>query len=191
MPAVPFWHAVYNDYARTVIRVKARQLVRRPGFSPTDLGDIEQKLAAHLIVQARNFDAGRASLNTFIARVVDSAVAMLLRGRGQLKRAPSDGVEIHSLEVMVEETGEPPTPLWATISLADLDRRTGGLSQPDTAIFENAEAFAAAMESMSPEHRDICCRILGGSRAGLSRRKVRAAMVVIRQHFERAGFGQE
>jgi len=182
---------VCNEYASTLIRVKARQLIRRPGFSRSDEGDIVQKLNLHLLRQAQHFDPTRSSLNTFIARVVDSAVAMLLRDRGRLKRAPADGTEIQSLEVMVEVRGEPPTPLWATISLADLDRRTGGLSQPNTAIFENAEAFAAAMESMSPEHRDICCRILGGSRAGLSRRKVRAAMVVIRQHFERAGFGQE
>ncbi|HEX3999766.1 MAG TPA: sigma factor [Pirellulales bacterium] len=191
MSGVSHWHHVYNEYARTVIRVKARQLVRRPGFSRSDREDIEQELAAHLILQAEKFDAGRASLSTFIARVIDSAVAMLLRERGRLKRTPADGVEIQSLEVMIEQPGEPATKLGATISSADLERRTGGASKSDRQIFEDAQAFDSALDSLPSDLREVCRRMMGGSEQDLSRRKVKAAMGAIRKRFERAGFGEK
>jgi DNA-directed RNA polymerase specialized sigma24 family protein len=72
---------IVTEYARTLIRVKAKQIVRRPGFSRSDQADVEQDLVVHLLCQAEHFDPERASLNTFIARVIDSAVAMLVRER--------------------------------------------------------------------------------------------------------------
>ena len=115
---------------------------------------------------------------------------MLLRDRGRLKRAPAKGIEVQSLEMMVEVRGELPTPLWATVSSADLERRTTNAPKSDSVNFEDADAFASALESLPPDIRDVCRQIMSGSRSGISRRKARAAMVVIRQHFERAGFGQ-
>lgn len=38
---------VCTEYARTLIRVKARQIVRRPGFSSSDTDDVEQDLFLH------------------------------------------------------------------------------------------------------------------------------------------------
>ena len=81
----------FNDYARTLIRVKAKQLVRRPGFSRSDQEDVEQDLFLHLLRQVQHFDPTRGSLNTFVARVVNSAAAMLVRERGRNKRSPGGG----------------------------------------------------------------------------------------------------
>ena len=78
MSQVPRGSHVCTEYARTLIRVKARQIVCRPGFSRSDTGDVEQDLYLHLLSQAQQFDPTRGSINTFIARVVDSAVAMLV-----------------------------------------------------------------------------------------------------------------
>jgi RNA polymerase sigma-70 factor (ECF subfamily) len=182
-----------SDYARTLIRVKARQLIRRTGFSRSDQDDIEQDLFLHLLSQARQFDPARGSLNTFIARVVDTAVAMLLRKRSRQKRKPERGVELHSLEVIVEVAGEPPVPLWATITTADIDRRTGASSTPDARAYEDAEALAEATKALADDLRDVLRLFLDRSPSaaakelGISRRKLRVAIATIREQFVRAG----
>jgi hypothetical protein len=61
---------VENEYARTSIRVKAKQLNRRKDFGSSYREDIEQDLWLHLLGQAARFDGDRSSLNTFIDRVV-------------------------------------------------------------------------------------------------------------------------
>jgi|694.fasta_scaffold27963_7 hypothetical protein len=72
---------VCTDYARNLIRIKAKQVVRGRGFNRSELPDIEQELFFHLIKQAPNFDPKRSALNTFIAKVVDSAAGMVVRAR--------------------------------------------------------------------------------------------------------------
>ncbi len=173
---------VVNDYARTLIRVKAKQLVRRPGFCRSDQDDVEQDLFLHLLGQARHFDPDRGSLNTFIARVVNSAVAMLVRERGRIKRSPAGDAEVQSLEVKVEQTDGPPVPLWMLISIADLQRRTGKAELSDAEMYELAEGVASAITSLPPELQDVCRSLLERNRTeterelGMSRRRLDAAM---------------
>lgn len=189
-------HEVYTDYARTLIQVKARQLIHKPGFSRSDRADIEQELTLHLLSQAKQFDPARGSVNTFVDRVVNSSARMLMRGRSRLKRAPAPGATLQSLAVMVEVPGEPPTPLWQALLPEDLERRTGATSVSPAVIAENAEAVAHAMRSLSPEQQEICRRLMDGTVTsvardlGVSRRKLRAALVAIREQLERAGFGE-
>jgi DNA-directed RNA polymerase specialized sigma24 family protein len=187
---------IVTEYARTLIRVKAKQLVRRPDFSRSDQDDVEQDLVLHLLSQAEHFDPARGSLNTFISRVVDSAVAMLVRGRGRIKRGPVSGVKIQSLELKVEQADGPPAPLWKTISIADLERRAGGASLSDAELYELVEGVASVIALMSPELRDVCRSLLERNRTetecelGLSRRGYETAMEQIRQHFARGGLAK-
>ncbi len=196
MAKAPPHNEFVNEYARTLIRVKARQIVRRPGFSRSDQGDIEQDLFLRLLSQAQHFDPARASLNTYIARVVDSAVAMLVRERSRNKRVPAASIAIQSLELMVDQPCGRPAPLWATVSTADMERRLGGASLSDAEQFELVEDVASVIASLPPALQNVCRSLLERSRAvtehdlGLSRRKFEAAMDLIRQHFTRAGFGK-
>jgi len=64
---------VLTEYAESSIRVKARQLTRRPEFNRSDREDLEQELWLALLSQAGQYDPKRASLHTFIDRVVASA----------------------------------------------------------------------------------------------------------------------
>ncbi|MBE3123871.1 MAG: hypothetical protein IMZ65_03630, partial [Planctomycetes bacterium] len=82
----PVHAALTTKYVQTLIRIKARAVARQPGFSQSDQDDLEQDLAIHVLKQAHYFDPDRGSVRTFIARVVDSAVAMMLRDRRRLKR---------------------------------------------------------------------------------------------------------
>lgn len=187
---------VCTEYARTLIRVKARQIVRRPGFSRSDTGDVEQDLYLHLLSQAQQFDPARGSINTFVARVVDSAVAMLVRERRRNKRAPASGVVVQSVEVMVDQPDGPPAPLGATLSQADAERRTGGDSMSNTKMFELVEDVAHIIEALPPELQAVCRARMDRNRSeterdlGHSRRSLDTAMELIRQHFFQGGFGE-
>ena len=190
-------HEVFSDYARTLIRLKARQLSRRADFSRSDEPDIAQDLTLHLLCQAEHFDPSRASLKTFVTHVVNSCVAMILRERWRQKRVPDHGAEIQSLETMVDVPDEPPVALWATISVADIERRTGATSKSDVEVHDEAEALDHAMQSLSDEDRQLCERLKVGSRASvardlqISRRKLGTILSSVRQQFERAGLGQD
>ena len=196
MNQAPRRSEVLNDYARTLIRVKAKQIVRRPGFCRSDQEDVEQDLVLHLLSQADHFDPARGSLNTFVARVVDSAVAMLVRERGRIKRQPEDDTEVESLATLVDQPGGPPAPLWALISIADLERRTGVDSLSDSELFELVEGVTGAMASLPPELQSVCRSLSHLNRAEteremkMSRRKLEAALEAIREHFTQAGLAK-
>jgi len=184
---------IVTEYARTLIRVKAKQIVRRPGFSRSDQPDVEQDLVVHLLCQAQHFDADRGSLNTFIARVVDSAVAMLVRERGRVRRNPAGDAEVQSLAEMVPQPDGPPEALARLISQLDLERRTGGASLTDAQLFELVADVASVLPTLPPELQDICRSLLTRNRSeteaelGISRRGLQAAMVLIREHFVKSG----
>ena len=190
-------HEVYSDYARTLIRLKARQLSRRADFSRSDEDDIAQDLTLHLLCQAEHFDPSRASLKTFTSHVVNSCVAMILRERSRQKRAPGNGVEVQSLETMVDVPDEPPVALWATISVADIERRTGGTSKSDSEVHDEFESLDLAIQGLPTEDREVCERLKVDSHAGtarelkISRRKLRTLVGGIREQFERAGLDQD
>jgi DNA-directed RNA polymerase specialized sigma24 family protein len=59
-----------EGYAVTKVRFHARQLARTGLFPSQDAEDIEQELMLDLLRRLDDFDPGRASRNTFIARVL-------------------------------------------------------------------------------------------------------------------------
>jgi len=99
---------VVTEYAKALVQAKARQLCRR-NFSPSEREDIEQDLWLAVLQQAERFHPARASLETFLDRVVSRAAAMLLRSRKRHKRA--GGVQPLSLESDFTPTGEGLEPL--------------------------------------------------------------------------------
>jgi len=69
-----------------LVRSKARQLVGRYGFTASDREDIEQELMLDLLQRLPRFDPSRAKRKTFINRVVDNAVASLVKRQKAEKR---------------------------------------------------------------------------------------------------------
>jgi RNA polymerase sigma-70 factor (ECF subfamily) len=187
---------ILNDYARTLVRVKAKQVVRRPGFNRSEQEDIEQELSVQLLCQAQNFDPERASLHTFIARVVDSTVAMLVRERGQAKRNPGDEGEVQSLTDQVPQANDPPELLGRLISQADLERRTGGASLTPAEHFELSADIQCVVANLPPELQQVCHSLMSrnqeetGEALELSRRAIDAAMLAIRSHFHNSGLAK-
>lgn len=162
---------VLNEYARKVIRVKARQLAQRRDLRGLDHQDIEQELTLELLKQAHHFDIRRASLNTFIAKVIDTAVAMLLRSRRAAKRAgESDTAALDAAEIPVPDDAPAP---------------------PARALDCEREARLRAAVAALPEPlRQLWERLLVGTptaaarELGISRRQVRGGIAAIRKHLE-------
>jgi len=181
---------VLTDYARKLIRFKARQLCRLHSFSKSDEEELEQDLWLAVVNQAGKFDPARASLDTFIDRVVNTAVAMILRDRQRQKRA--NGFQSVSLD-RTPSDGHGNEPLSAKVSKDDLARRVGVEPTDETDRRETAEAVASALAKMPDELRDVCRRVMGGSISSAaddletSRRQIRNALAAARPFFEQAG----
>lgn len=184
MDQVPARDAVFTAYAKSLIKYKARQLSRKTGFSRTDEKDIAQGLVLALLAKAHLYDSSRSSQNTFVDRVVRSAIAMLLRDRRRLKRAA--GFTAESLD-------KPSSCDADTAPLRD-SLPASGPSGPETV--EQAD-FVAAMgnvvESLPPDLQGIAARLkidpvsAVARDMGISRRQVRNAIEHIRNHFESKG----
>ena len=181
---------VLTDYARKLIRFKARQLCRLHSFSKSDEEDLQQELWLAVVNQAGKFDPARASLDTFIDRVVNTAVAMILRDRQRQKRA--NGFQTVSLDVTPSD-GHGNEPLAAKVSQDDLARRLGTEPTDETERRETAEAVASALAKLPDELRDVCRRVMGGSISAAaedletSRRQIRNALATARPYLEEAG----
>jgi RNA polymerase sigma factor (sigma-70 family) len=188
----PVHAALSTEYVQTLIRIKARQLIRHPGFSRSDQEDLEQELRGHVLKQAHHFDPSLVCVNTFIARVVDSAVAMILRDRRRKKRAA--GHRLQSLEgTTLLNEGEEKTLLDVLVD-EDLHRRHGVHGAGDEERGDVSADTAAVLSRLAPDPREIAHLLMEGAREatiaralGISRRQVRSAVAAIRRHLKDAG----
>lgn len=192
MGAKPLGDAGLSAYAQTLIRIKAQQLSRKPGFNRSDQEDLEQELAAHYLARQHLFDPRRGATSTFADRVLRSAVAIILRDRRRKKRAA--GFRAKSLDVPTGGNDEGPLTFRDLISEVDLGRRLGTVSDYDQDA-ESAAAVAEAFQSLPPDLQELCQRLMNGSATAVardmcvSRYWMRSAMERVRRHFQRHGLG--
>lgn len=182
---------VLTEYAKNLIEFKARQLSQRWGFGQSDREELQQELWLAVVSQADRFDPDRASLDTYIDRVVNSAVAMILRSRDRKKRA--GGIDAVSLDAAISDDGK--QPMASMISEDSHYRRLGTQRRDDIVDKELAEAISDARAKMPPEADDVCHRVMNGSVSSAasdlktSRRQVRNSLATARQFFEESGLG--
>ena len=68
------------------IRVAAQGLVGRYGYTRSDLEDIVQDLALHVLERLGEYDPGRGAWSTFLKRVVRNKIGHLIEHRTFQKR---------------------------------------------------------------------------------------------------------
>ncbi len=181
---------VLTDYAQNLIRIKARKLSRQRHFRHAEEEDLRQELWMAVVNQADKFDSSRASLDTFIDRVVNSAVVMLVRERQREKRA--EGFQAVSLD-STHLSNQSNQSLASQISNEDSHRRTQVVPADPIEATERKEAVDVALEGMPTELRDTCGRLMQGSIAsasreeGISRRQIRKSLAAARRFLERSG----
>jgi RNA polymerase sigma factor (sigma-70 family) len=189
----PVRSALSTPFIQKLLKTKSRQLSRHPRFRAWEQPDLEQDLLVFVLSQTDRFDPSRASAQTFIARVVDSAFAMMVRTRRRLRRAA--GFEAASIENTFVGHGRAgqPEALSDAIQEGDLRRRYGGRTSSDPDRTDLAVDVSAAMAGLPPEHRRVALCLSDAPPAvvarqlGISRRQVRNAISAIREHFENAG----
>jgi RNA polymerase sigma factor (sigma-70 family) len=181
--------AVLTAYAKRLVSCKAWQLSRTTGFRRHEAEDLEQDLWAAVLTQIAKFDPARASINTFINRVVNTTVARLVRERQRSKRA----VSAHTQSI-----DRAPCPRRGVTGrgLAETDdRRRSQMSAADgRRATETEEAFQSAFSSLPLALQQVCQCVMSGAvvsaarELGTSRRQVKNSLEAAREFFSKAGF---
>ena len=186
MDTDPVRAALTTPYVKTLLKIKAHQLSRRREFRKDDPDDIQQDLITHVLMQADNFDPARqASANTFITRVVKTAIAMMVRSRKRQKRAA--GHRAMSLEGTVLEGDGRETSMAAVVSEDDLRRRLGGTAISDQDKSDIRSDLADAVKNLPAKQRLIIQRLAHSTENAVSheldtsRRQVRNATDEVRK----------
>jgi len=154
--------AELDPYAVKLIQCKARQLVGNYGFVEADREDLEQDLTVDLLQRLPSFDPARASLHTFIARVVDHAVVSLIEHRSAACRDYRRNGGSLNDPVGGDDGDDEPAEVGDLIDQDTYLRSTGqpAVSVPDqVALHLDLECFLAVVP---PELQDLYRRLDAG-----------------------------
>ncbi len=180
-----------DPYAVRIIRHKARRLVGQVGFTESDRQDLEQELMMDLLYHLPKYDPKLSQRNTFITRVVEHKASTIIEGR---KAGLRDYRLCNcSLNERVENEEGDSVERMETIDQEDYFRRTGRLSRPLSEIRDLALDTRKALDSLSPELRELCCRLQTDTVLEISREKViprwriYESLKELREIFEDAG----
>ena len=182
-PAVPS-HPL-PEFALKLVRARARRLSCRNVIPSYDRTDIEQHLLLELWRRWRRFDGTRGSLPGFVARIINNAVADLLRRHAN--EASLRFVSLHDQAsdhdgniVMVGDLLAESASLWSGLS-ADLD-------QPDLRV-DLGRTMARLPSRLQELCRHLTCQPIAqiAREAGTSRSSIYTSLATIRRRFLDAG----
>ncbi len=181
MPSSPFGHPHTKGacYATWYAKKKSKELVGHFGFTSSDRDDIEQQLLLSLLERWPKFNPAECSPQEFISWAIGRAVADLIREQQRrLEAVPTEGLPVE--ELLNDEEGSLPA----------------GCIQPDPApAIELSLDVEFVLSRLPPEIQETARELKTGNvcevarRLGVSRRTVRNRLQVIREAFERAGYG--
>jgi RNA polymerase sigma factor (sigma-70 family) len=180
-----------DDFATRLIRRKARELSRKPGFSRSDQPDLEQELSLILLRRLADFDATRAHRNAFATTVVERYAATILEHRSaEMRTHRRTG---GSLNVPAIDADGRTVELSNIIPSSQQSRRTGQYPRPHEEAFDLAQDTNEMVRRLPPRLRDLCERLKHDSIStvardlGLSRTEIYRRISRIRQRLEEAG----
>ncbi|MBF0628229.1 MAG: hypothetical protein HQL91_08400 [Magnetococcales bacterium] len=154
-----------HAYAVGTVRHHAKRLAHSPGFLPDDLEDIEQEMMLHIYRQLPLHNPAKASLETFISRLIGNFAITLYR---QTTNHGIDNFRIISLSEPVQDQDGGMTEL---IMLLSSDNSLW--PQHGAAWNEGVEYrldVARILKRLSPSIRNLARLFMMGSVAPVSRR---------------------
>ncbi len=178
------------DYVMKRAEFKARQVVGKvPALGEVE--DIQQDLIEDVLRRLPKFDDGRATVKTFVCRIINHKIADLLerheaacRGRGDARESLDDWVR--------DETGA-----WVRRdTTVDASQRHAHLRVCERNDHEQRELeldIASVMGSLSPQQRDVCAMLRTKTpteiarQTGLPRSAIYKHIAAIRAAFIKAG----
>jgi len=179
-----FRDAESSAYAQELIKKKARQLARNPVLRGLDEDDLAQELWLGLLEKMHHFEPSRATVDTFIDRVVSTLAATILRYHKRKKRAGN------SRTISLDQPGKGSTEEKATLGdqLSAVDRiRHTGIGRPDQAeeIMEEVKSWPADEQALFFELLEGTVAAVARER-GITRQRVYRMMERMRERFEAA-----
>ena len=172
----------FAPYAGKVITYHARQLSRSPGFRAAEQLDLEQDLWLDLIARMPRYDPAKASVNTFIARIVENKCVSMVRHRRAAKRHPGR-VEASLNDHVKDCDGR----------VVDRHQTTPEASNTPQRHRDLERDVADVLARLSPVHGDVARLLASGTinsaakELGISRRIVQRTTEELRAAFGDAG----
>lgn len=188
-------HDVVNHpFTAKLIKIKARQLCRRPGFASSDIDECEQEMRLYLWRKSHLYDPSRGRIEAFVTTALRSWIGMELRRRHRLKRW--SGSPTFSIERTTIECGGDETSLSAILSEDDGQRHTFRHSPNPLELLILNECARDGRKRLTPEEQNLVDHVTehgvaSASRAWterlgrpFSRRQVGNEMLRIRRKFD-------
>lgn len=138
---------------RRLIKFKVHKFLKKSGQQRSLADDLEQELAVKVLERLPKHDPGRATLATFLSRIVDNLLVDLERHRTAQKR--NSGTAPISLDAPTDADPDR-KPIWQT--LPD-DRRNFSVTGSELTAEELAALrldLAALLATMPTDHRALC-----------------------------------
>lgn len=180
---------VLHPYAETLIKCKARRLVRRAAFVRSDQEDIEQELRLDLLRRLSSFDPSKATLNTFADRVVRHKIASIIEAR---KAGVRDYRRQCSLNEALQNADHKSTERGDTVDQDQVCRRTGPPSHSVEDLHDLAVDVDAVLSRLPYRLRDLCRRLRAktptevSQETGIPRGSLYEAIEELRRRFKDA-----
>lgn len=177
-----------DSFASQLIRHKARQLVRHPGFRQFEQEDIEQELRKELVQKYSNFDPDRARETTFIARVIENKTVSLVRIRTAEKRDFRRNA--NSLNETVRDADGGSVERVQTFDTSAARNHTGQSPRSDEEQSQLRLDIAEVLKSLPDELRHLAellqemSEYAASRNLGKSRRQVAKDVACLRKLFE-------
>lgn len=185
----------FGEYAEKVIRIRARQLVGKAGFSESDCEDLAQDMKIDLWRRLSKFDPSKAPrskdpLKDFTDRVVRNKVANIIEGRKAQRR---DCRRQCSLNDTLQNEGGKPTQRGDTVGQDQVYQRTGHPSRSAEDLRDLAVDVHAVLPRLPRRLQDICRRLRAKTptevshETGIPRGSLYEAIEELRRRFKDAG----
>jgi RNA polymerase sigma-70 factor (ECF subfamily) len=179
-----------DQFTRGLIRRKARQLLRRPEFGPSDEDDLRQELITRLLERLPHFDPRISHRNVFVTTVIERSAATLVRNARAQKRY---GATVCSLNSEVEVRGEGTAELVETLGEHEHRAHRGQDTRDENDLISLRLDVRETLESLPEDLRKRAERLVTSSNAqaardlGISRSAYTMSVRQLRSIFESAG----
>lgn len=178
----------HNLRVAGVILQKSRKATRLPGFTISDLPDIQQELWLHVLKRMSCYDPSRASPETFASRLADNQIASMVRSRRAFKRAGS--IPVSSIDELGPAEGGDP----ASQFIDDASRQrhlcvehTSHVDRADLRLdIRNVVGSSPAVLRLLAALLNHVPQFAAGEVLGLSRRRTAILVAKLREVFESA-----
>jgi len=161
-------YAGFDEYAVKAVRHTTHALVRRGRIQEADREDLEQELMLDLLRRLPRFDPARATLRTFVSRVVRHRGAQIIAATWSAKsNGRRAAVSLHDL--VEDGTGES-VERWETLDEETGRRRSGGVGDAEVARDIRID-LDGVLGDLPPEERDLCDWLLHHSVTEAARSK--------------------